>query len=163
MALFPPQFIEDLKQQADIVVVIQDYVTLRKTGATYKGLCPFHSEKTPSFNVRPDIGRYQCFGCQTGGDAITWIRETQRLEFIDAVRLLAERQLATRCLQTDVARRERVPRRVVEVIDVQHVATAKEEDLRPRRLARRQRARRRRGRGLRRAHRRGHLRLRRRR
>ena len=56
MALFPQQFIEDLKHHADIVVVIQDYVSLKKTGATYKGLCPFHGEKTPSFHVNRDKG-----------------------------------------------------------------------------------------------------------
>ena len=56
MALFPQQFIEDLKAQADIVTVIQDYVSLRRTGNTYKGLCPFHGEKTPSFHVNRDRG-----------------------------------------------------------------------------------------------------------
>ena len=68
MPLFPQQFIEDLKHQADIVVVIQDYVSLKKTGATYKGLCPFHGEKTPSFHVNRDKGFFHCFGCGAGGD-----------------------------------------------------------------------------------------------
>src|SRR5688500_3601388 len=68
MALFPQRFIDDLKHQADIVVVIQDYVSLTKTGATYKGLCPFHGEKTPSIHVNSDKGFFLCFGCGDDGD-----------------------------------------------------------------------------------------------
>jgi DNA primase len=68
MALYPQTFIDDLKHHADIVVVIQDYVSLKKTGATYKGLCPFHGEKTPSFHVNRDKGFFHCFGCSAGGD-----------------------------------------------------------------------------------------------
>ena len=70
MALFPAHFVEDLKRQADIVVVIQDYVSLKKTGATYKGLCPFHGEKTPSFHVNREKGFFHCFGCGVGGDVL---------------------------------------------------------------------------------------------
>ncbi len=91
MALFPPQFIEDLKQQADIVVVIQDYVTLKKTGATYKGLCPFHGEKTPSFHVNRDRGFFHCFGCGAGGDVLKFLELHEKLSFVDAVKLLAQR------------------------------------------------------------------------
>ena len=64
--LFPQQFIDDLKRQADIVVVVQDYVSLKKMGATYKGLCPFHGEKTPSFHVNRDKGFFHC-GCGVAG------------------------------------------------------------------------------------------------
>ena len=91
MALFPPQFIEDLKQQADIVVVIQDYVTLRKTGATYKGLCPFHGEKTPSFHVNRERGFFHCFGCGVGGDVLKFLELHDKLSFTDAVKQLAQR------------------------------------------------------------------------
>ncbi len=70
MALYPQTFIDDLKHHADIVVVIQDYVSLKKTGATYKGLCPFHGEKTPSFHVNRDKGFFHCFGCGVGGDVV---------------------------------------------------------------------------------------------
>ena len=91
MALFPPHFIEDLKRQADIVVVIQDYVSLKKTGATYKGLCPFHGEKTPSFHVYRDKGFFHCFGCQTGGDVIKFLELQEKLGFLDAVKQLAQR------------------------------------------------------------------------
>jgi DNA primase len=91
MALFPAHFVEDLKRQADIVVVIQDYVSLKKTGATYKGLCPFHGEKTPSFHVYRDKGFFHCFGCGRGGDVIKFLELHEKLGFLDAVKQLAQR------------------------------------------------------------------------
>ena len=91
MALFPQQFIDDLKHHADIVVVIQDYVPLKKTGATYKGLCPFHGEKTPSFHVNRDKGFFHCFGCNVGGDVFKFLELHDRIGFADAVKLLAQR------------------------------------------------------------------------
>jgi DNA primase len=91
VGLFPQQFIDDLKQQADIVVVIQDYVSLRKSGATYKGLCPFHGEKTPSFHVNRDKGFFHCFGCNVGGDVIKFLELHEKATFPEAVKLLAQR------------------------------------------------------------------------
>jgi DNA primase len=91
MALFPQQFIDDLKHHADIVVVIQDYVSLKKTGATYKGLCPFHGEKTPSFHVTRDKGFFHCFGCNVGGDVFKFLELHEKIGFADAVKLLAQR------------------------------------------------------------------------
>ena len=91
MALFPQTFIDDLKLHADIVVVIQDYVSLKKVGAKYKGLCPFHGEKTPSFNVDRDKGFFHCFGCQVGGDVIKFVELHERIDFPDAVKQLAQR------------------------------------------------------------------------
>ena len=91
MALFPQQFIEDLKHHADIVVVIQDYVSLKKTGATYKGLCPFHGEKTPSFHVNRDKGFFHCFGCGVGGDVFKFLELHEKVGFQDAVKQLAQR------------------------------------------------------------------------
>jgi DNA primase len=91
LALFPQTFIDDLKIHADIVVVIQDYVSLKKAGAKYKGLCPFHGEKTPSFNVDRDKGFFHCFGCQVGGDVIKFIELHERIGFADAVKQLAQR------------------------------------------------------------------------
>jgi DNA primase len=91
VALFPQRFIDDLKQQADIVVVIQDYVSLKKTGATYKGLCPFHGEKTPSFHVTRDKGFFHCFGCGVGGDVFKFLELHEKIGFADAVKLLAQR------------------------------------------------------------------------
>ena len=91
MALYPAQFVEDLKQHADIVVVIQDYVSLKKSGANYKGLCPFHNEKTPSFTVNRDKGFFHCYGCSAGGDVIKFLELHDKIGFVDAVKLLAQR------------------------------------------------------------------------
>jgi DNA primase len=91
MALFPQRFIDDLKNQADIVVVIQDYVSLKKTGATYKGLCPFHGEKTPSFHVNRDKGFFHCFGCGVGGDVFKFLELHEKIGFAEAVKQLAQR------------------------------------------------------------------------
>ena len=91
MGLFPQRFIDDLKHQADIVVVIQDYVSLKKMGATYKGLCPFHGEKTPSFHVNRDKGFFHCFGCGVGGDVFKFLELHEKVGFADSVKLLAQR------------------------------------------------------------------------
>jgi DNA primase len=91
MALFPQRFIDDLKHQADIVVVIQDYVSLRKAGTNYKGLCPFHGEKTPSFQVNRDKGFFHCFGCGVGGDVFKFLELHDKIGFQDAVKQLAQR------------------------------------------------------------------------
>jgi DNA primase len=91
LALFPQSFIDDLKHHADVVTVIQDYVSLKKTGATYKGLCPFHGEKTPSFHVNRDKGFFHCFGCGAGGDVIKFLELHEKIGFADAVKQLAQR------------------------------------------------------------------------
>ncbi|MEQ1573607.1 MAG: DNA primase [Vicinamibacterales bacterium] len=91
MALFPQMFIDDLKHHADIVTVIQDYVSLKKTGATYKGLCPFHGEKTASFHVNRDKGFFHCFGCGVGGDVFKFLELHDKIGFHDAVKQLAQR------------------------------------------------------------------------
>ena len=91
MSLFPQQFIEDLKHHADIVVVIQDYVSLKKVGATYKGLCPFHGEKTPSFHVNREKGFFHCFGCGVGGDVFKFLELHEKAAFPDTVKILAQR------------------------------------------------------------------------
>ena len=91
MALFPQQFIDDLKHQADIVTVVQDYVSLKKVGATYKGLCPFHGEKSPSFHVNRDKGFFHCFGCGVGGDVFKFLELHDKVGFQDSVKLLAQR------------------------------------------------------------------------
>ena len=91
MALFPQQFIDDVKAAADIVTVVSDYVSLRKAGANYKGLCPFHGEKTPSFSVNRDRGFFHCFGCGRGGDVFKFIELQENVGFTDAVKQLAAR------------------------------------------------------------------------
>ena len=91
MGLFPPSFIDDLRARAAIVQVVQDYVPLKKAGSTWKGLCPFHGEKTPSFQVNPDKGFFYCFGCQAGGDVFKFVELQEKVGFQDAVRLLANK------------------------------------------------------------------------
>ena len=99
--------------QADIVQVVQEYVSLRKSGATYKGLCPFHSEKTPSFHVNRDKGFFHCFGCGAGGDVFKFLELQEKLGFVDAVRHLAAKfgmpipeQVGGRESHADAAERE---------------------------------------------------------
>ena len=82
---FPQQFIDDLRLQANIVQVVQEYVPLKRAGTTYKGLCPFHSEKTPSFHVNPDKGFFHCFGCGVGGDVFKFLELHEKVGFQDAV------------------------------------------------------------------------------
>ncbi|HJR61584.1 MAG TPA: DNA primase [Vicinamibacterales bacterium] len=91
MPLFPTSFIEDLKSHADIVQVVQERVPLRRAGTSWKGLCPFHGEKTPSFNVHGDKGYFKCFGCGVAGDVIKFVELYDKLAFPEAVRQLAGR------------------------------------------------------------------------
>jgi len=83
--------IAQVRGATDIVALISEYVALKKSGQRWTGLCPFHGEKTPSFSVNAEEGRYYCFGCRVSGDQITFVREMQHLDFVDAVRLLADR------------------------------------------------------------------------
>jgi len=88
-----------VKDRIDIVQLVSERVALRKTGRTYKGLCPFHAEKTPSFTVDPDRRTYKCFGCGEGGDAFDWVMKHENIDKVDALKSLAERagvQLSTR-------------------------------------------------------------------
>ena len=84
-------FAERVKQQADIVRVIGEYVRLKKTGQNFTGLCPFHQEKTPSFAVHPVRQIYHCFGCGVGGDVFKFVMEMDKCAFPEAVRTVAEK------------------------------------------------------------------------
>lgn len=84
-------FLQELRNRADIETTISSYVNLKRAGRISKGLCPFHGEKTASFTVYPDTQSYYCFGCGNGGDVITFIKNIENLDYIDAVRFLADR------------------------------------------------------------------------
>jgi DNA primase len=87
----PDEIIEEVRAVADIVDVVGDYVRLKKRGSNFIGLCPFHAEKTPSFNVNPRLGIFKCFGCGEGGDVFSFVSRVENLPFPETVRLLAER------------------------------------------------------------------------
>jgi DNA primase len=87
----PEETIQEVLLRADIVDVLSDYVLLKKGGANYKGLCPFHHEKTPSFTVSPSKGLFYCFGCQASGNVVRFLMRHEHLTFPEAVRLLANR------------------------------------------------------------------------
>lgn len=91
MAGIPEHVIEEVRDRADIVEVVGEVVQLKKRGKNWVGLCPFHPEKTPSFNVTPEKQMYYCFGCQAGGNVFTFLVEQQKMAFPEAVRSLAER------------------------------------------------------------------------
>ena len=83
--------VEKVRSASDIAEVISGYTELRRQGARFTGLCPFHDERTPSFSVDPAAGLYYCFGCQAGGDVFTFLQEKENLEFRDVVEQLADR------------------------------------------------------------------------
>lgn len=89
LARIPRETIDEIRDRVDIVAVVSKHVSLNRRGKTYKGLCPFHQEKTPSFHVIPDKHIFHCFGCQTGGDAFKFLMLLEGLSFIEAVKELA--------------------------------------------------------------------------
>ncbi|MBC12218.1 MAG: DNA primase [Rhodothermaceae bacterium] len=91
MAGIPDSVIEEVRAASDLVDVVSDRVRLKKQGSSYIGLCPFHNEKTPSFNVVPDKGFFHCFGCRESGDVFSFVQKIEGAGFLDAVRLLADR------------------------------------------------------------------------
>ena len=91
MARIKDESVERVKATMEILPLVEDVVRLRKAGSTYKGLCPFHQERTPSFTVSPARGTFKCFGCGEGGDAITFVEKTENVDFVGAIELLARR------------------------------------------------------------------------
>jgi len=87
----PDSKIDEIRSAADIVDIISSYLALKKRGKNYVGLCPFHQEKTPSFNVSPDRQMYHCFGCGVGGNVFTFLMELDKVSFVESVRTIAER------------------------------------------------------------------------
>lgn len=89
--LIAPTTLEQIRAASDIVDVIGAYVPLKRAGANFTALCPFHREKSPSFNVNPHKQIYYCFGCHKGGDVFSFVKEYENITFVDAVKRLAER------------------------------------------------------------------------
>ena len=112
MARIDQTVIEEIKLRANIEDVISSYVTLKRAGSNYQGLCPFHSEKSPSFTVFPGTSSFYCFGCGAGGDVIHFVRRAENLDYPSAVEFLAKRVGVPITLdkreQAGNARRERV-------------------------------------------------------
>ena len=88
---FPDSFVEEVRRVADIVRVISEHVALKKMGTSWKGLCPFHQEKSPSFNVRQEPAVFHCFGCGEGGDVFKFVMLRERVSFPEAIEMLARR------------------------------------------------------------------------
>jgi DNA primase len=91
VARIKDESVERVKAAMEILPLVEEVVRLRKSGSTYKGLCPFHQERTPSFTVSPARGTFKCFGCGEGGDAITFVEKTENVDFVGAIELLARR------------------------------------------------------------------------
>lgn len=89
--MIPREYVEEVVRRSDITEVVSSYVQLRHRGRTHTGLCPFHSEKTPSFVVYPETQSFYCFGCGAGGDVINFVRRISNLDYVEAVKLLAGR------------------------------------------------------------------------
>jgi len=105
-----PGDFDTVKERVDIVQLVGERVTLKKVGRAYSGLCPFHSEKTPSFTVDPDRRTYHCFGCGRHGDVFTWLEELDGLEPVEALKVLAERAGVELTTRRDPAEMEREKR-----------------------------------------------------
>ena len=88
---YPQTFVDDLRRQADIVRVVQDYVQLKKKGANWMACCPFHKEKTPSFSVSPAKEIFYCFGCHKGGSVFNFVMEIERVAFPEAIKIVADK------------------------------------------------------------------------
>ncbi len=114
-----------VRDTADIVALVGEHLALKRVGARYRGLCPFHQEKTPSFYVNPDLAVFHCFGCGVSGDAITFVREMEHLDFVDAVERLAARSGITlryddKRTNQDRSRKTRLSETVGAAIDEYH-------------------------------------------
>ena len=116
----PDEEVAQVRSATDVVALIGEHSALKRQGRRWVGLCPFHAEKTPSFSVNAEAGFYYCFGCQASGDAITFVREIEHVDFVDAVRFLADR--AGVALHEDTGRGDR--RRRTELFDVVERAVA---------------------------------------
>ncbi len=125
---FPQTFIDDLKRQADIVRVVQDYVSLKKKGANWMACCPFHKEKTASFSVSPAKEIFYCFGCHKGGNVFNFVMEMERIAFPEAIKIVAEKTGVPLPKQIDDSRFEASKRDSDQVIELNQWALVWWED-----------------------------------
>lgn len=125
---FPQTFIDDLKRQADIVRIVQDYVSLKKTGANWVACCPFHKETKPSFSVSPAKEIFYCFGCQKGGSVFNFVMEVERVAFPEAIKIVAEKSGVPLPVQVDDSRFEARKRDSDSVIELNQWAMSWWED-----------------------------------
>jgi DNA primase len=114
-----------VRDSTDLVALAGEHLALKRVGSRFVGLCPFHAEKTPSFSINPDLSRYYCFGCQANGDAISFVREVEHLDFVDAVERLAARAGITlryddKAVARDRSRRDRLIGAVGVAVDFYH-------------------------------------------
>jgi DNA primase len=121
---FPQTFIDDLRRQADIVRIVQDYVSLKKTGANWVARCPFHKETKPSFSVNPSKEIFYCFGCQKGGSVFNFIMEIERVAFPEAIKIVAEKSGVPLPKLVDDSRFEARQRESDQVIELNQWALA---------------------------------------
>src|SRR5256885_8850442 len=121
---FPQTFIDDLKRQADIIRIVQDYVTLKKTGANWVACCPFHKETKPSFSVNPSKEIFYCFGCQKGGSVFNFVMEIERATFPEAIKIVAEKSGVPLPRMVDDGRFEARQRESDQVIELNQWALA---------------------------------------
>lgn len=91
MAQIPLETLQRIREAADIVEIVSEHIQLRKTGRNLVGLCPFHEEQSPSFNVNPELQLYKCFGCDAGGDVFRFVQQIDRVSFTEAVAYLVRR------------------------------------------------------------------------
>src|SRR5215472_13616351 len=100
--------VAEIKARLDVIDVIGGYVSLQRSGREHKGLCPFHGEKTPSFTVSQERQAWYCFGCQEGGDLLSFVQKIERLEFRETLEMLAERAGVELARDGDAARRRKL-------------------------------------------------------
>jgi DNA primase len=114
-----------VRDASDLVALASEHLALKRVGKRFVGLCPFHAEKTPSFSINPEIGRYWCFGCQASGDSISFVREVEHLDFVDAVERLASRAGVTlryddKAVAKDRTKKQRLAEAVAAAIAFYH-------------------------------------------
>jgi DNA primase len=115
-----PHAIQQVKEAARVEEVVGEFVALKRKGPRYLGLCPFHNEKTPSFNVSPNLGIFKCFGCGESGDSITFLQKHEHLSYVEAIRWLAKRY------NIDLPEEEQTPEQQVEQSERESLAVVQQ-------------------------------------